>query len=194
MKALSRIWPPPSLLARKVLCTAYVSAPFDSESVSKFHGLHASAAMRVISRHLKLGYKLDSIEKRGAGFRTDLIFTKPNMGSRLVEVKSANRLREVHQIQAALYPNDRYNEIVVSNRHQDLILTPEYIEEARGRAHLIREFLAHDPEKAAIKYTPHEDVCYTCANESCPFNGLHKQNEVDPPPDLPFYVDYDSDL
>jgi len=51
-----------------------------------------------------------------------------------------------------------------------------------------------DPEKAAIKYTPHEDVCYTCANESCPFNGLHKQNEVDPPSDLPFFAFYDSKL
>ncbi len=194
MTQLSRIWPPPSLLARKVLCAAYISAPFDSESASKFHGFHASAAIRVISRHLKMGYKLDSIEKRGAGFRTDLVFTKPNVGSRLVEVKSANKLREVHQIQAALYPNDRYNEIVVSNRHQDLILTPEYINEARGRAHLTREFLSHNPEKAAIRYTPHEDVCYTCANEACPFNGMNKQNEVDPPPHLPFYVDYESDI
>ena len=192
MTQLSRIWPPPSLLARKILCTAYVSAPFDAASASKFHGFHASAAIRVISRHLKMGYKLDSIEKRGVGFRTDLVFTKTDVGSRLVEVKSANKLREVHRLQAALYPNDRYNEIVVSNRHEDSVLTPEFISQARGRANVARQMLSQNPDKAAVKYTPHEDVCYTCANEACPFNGMSKEPE--PPANLPSFAFYDFDI
>ncbi len=187
MKAVSRIWPPPSLLARKILCPAYVSAPFSMENASKFHGLHATAALRVIARHLKLGYKLDAIEKRGTGFRIDLIFVDPTDKTRLVEVKSANKLREVHKLQAALYPNDQ-NELVLSNRHEDIVLDDQFIWEARERARLTRELLAKDPKKAAVNYKPHEDVCYTCANESCPFNGMNKETQsVDMPlPVFPF--------
>ncbi|HKM75396.1 MAG TPA: hypothetical protein VJZ32_03160 [Candidatus Bathyarchaeia archaeon] len=187
---VSAIWPPPSLLARKILCTAYVGAPFNSQTAWKLQTLHSAAALRVIARHLKEGYKLDSIEKRGTGFRIDLVFVKPMIGSRIVEVKTARKLQEVHKLQASLYSNDRYNEIVVSNRNEDVVLTPEFICNARERAHRTREMLAKNPEKAAVNYTPHPDVCRTCANESCPFLGLSKQNEAD---SLPFFGFHDSD-
>jgi hypothetical protein len=169
MNVVSKVWPPPFLLARKVLCAAYTSAPFCSQTASKFQGLHACAALRVIARHLKMGFRLDSIEKSGAGFRIDLAFAKPSVGSRMVEVKSANKIREVHKLQAALYPNDQYNEIAVSNRHEDIILDPAFIYEARTRAQRTLQLLNKDPKKAAVSYMPHEDICYTCANSECPF-------------------------
>lgn len=142
-----------------------------------------------------MGYKLDSIEKRGAGYRIDLVFVKPNVGTRIVEVKSANKLREVHKLQAALYPNNRYNEIVVSNRHQDIILDHQFIYEASARAQQTRELLSKNPQKAAVTYMPHEDVCYTCANESCPFNGMNKElaAAADPPSELEFISYNDSE-
>lgn len=187
MKAISKLWPPPSLLARKILCPAYVSAPFNSRDAFKFQGMHASAALRVIARHLKMGFKLGAIEKGGAGFRIDLIFEKSDAGRRLVEVKSSKKIREVHKIQAALYPRDKFDELVVSNRHEDLILDPEFIYNAKWRGEKTRELLAKDPKKAAVSYVPHEDVCYTCANESCPFNGWRTPVE-DTPSDLPYGV------
>ena len=190
MRAASRIWPPPSLLSRKILCTAYVGAPFNSQTAWKLQTLHSATALRVIARHLKEGFKLDSIERRGTGFRIDLVFVKPTVGTRIVEVKSANKLREVHKLQASLYSNDQYNEVVVSNRHQDIIISPEFICEARNRAQRTREILAKNPEKAAVSYTPHPDVCSTCANESCPFIGLNKEETVQPPPNLPCFYEF----
>jgi hypothetical protein len=191
MKPLSKIWPAsPSALSKKLLCTAFVAAPFDPENAIRFHQLHAVAAMRTISRHLRAGFKLDSVEKPDRGCRTDLVFTKPDVGIRLVEIKSSNTIREIHKLQAALYENERFDQIVVSNKHEDIILSPEYVMEVRARAHRVREFLAQHPDKAAITYTPHADICKFCINESCPFLGA-KQEEEDPPPNLPSFYDFD---
>jgi hypothetical protein len=194
MKTISTIWPPPSLLARKILCTAYVGAPFNSQTAWKLQTLHSAAALRVIVRHLKEGFKLAEIEKRGTGFRIDLVFSKPAVGTRIVEVKSANKLREIHKIQASLYPKDQYDEVVVSTRNEDHLLTAEFIDSARERARRTREMLSKNPEKAATSYTPHPDVCYTCANEACPFLGMSKQIEVDSPPDPLFSILHKSGL
>ncbi len=181
-------------MSKKLLCTAFVAAPFDPENAIRFHQLHAVAAMRTISRHLRAGFKLDSVEKPGRGCRTDLVFTKPDVGIRLAEVKSSNKIREIHKLQAALYENERYDQIVVSNKHEDIILSPEYVMEVRARAHRVREFLARHPDKAAVAYTPNSEICRFCINESCPFIGANKQDKENPPPDLPFFAFYDSDL
>ena len=54
----SEIRLPPSLLAKKILCLAYVPAPFDEEFRFRFRALHSMSAIRVIARHLRLGYIL----------------------------------------------------------------------------------------------------------------------------------------
>src|SRR5438093_11652123 len=88
--------PSPSLLSRKMICPAYLPAPFDSESRLKFQGLHAMAVITVIRRHLLAGFILRSIERAGRGFRLDLLFDGPDGRSRLVEVKSFKTIRETH--------------------------------------------------------------------------------------------------
>ena len=163
---------PPSLLARKVLCTAYVSAPFNERERLRFHGLHAMTVVRVIARHLKMGYRLKTVERGGNGYRIDLLFEAIYSGkTRLAEVKASKRIREVHRIQAALYPHASADEIVVSNRETDEVLSSKFIQEIQRRAELTRQSLMDDPAHAATTYTPHLDCCYTCANSSCRFLG-----------------------
>jgi hypothetical protein len=160
----------PSLLARKVLCSAYVASPFTPEDRFRFQGLHAIAAIRVIARHLKVGYRLRCVELCGKGYRIDLLFEADSSGrTRIVEVKSSKRICEVHRIQAALYDHPMADEIVVSNRESDETLSARFIQDTRRRAEITRQLLASDPEHAASKYTPHSDVCRICANSACPF-------------------------
>jgi hypothetical protein len=131
-------------------------------------------AIRVIARHLQLGYRLMEVERGGNGYRIDLLFEAISTGrKRLDEVKSSRTIREVHCIQAALYAtlhlHTIVDEIAVSNREKDEILSSEFIDDVRRRAEITREFLENNVEAAASRYTPHKDVCYTCANEACPF-------------------------
>ena len=160
----------PSILARKILCPAYVPAPFDSDNRAKFLGFHAMAIVKVISRHLKLGYALRGVERNGPGYRIDLLFESPSGVTRLAEVKSAKKIREVHRLQAALYhQNDLSNEIVVSNGDIDEVLDPEFICETQRRAQITLKILTDAPELAAQIQLPNGDTCYTCGNTRCPF-------------------------
>jgi hypothetical protein len=160
---------PPSILARKILCTGYVSAPIEDEERFRFQALHAMAIVRVIARHLKMGYRLRSVERGGRGYRIDLLFEGSSGRVRIVEAKSSKQIREVHKIQAALYPHADADEIAVSNREVDEVLDPEFIQEIRQRAELTRALLIDDPARAETTFTPHQDCCYTCANSGCPF-------------------------
>lgn len=160
----------PSRLARLILCPAYIAAPFDEENRLKFQGLHAIAVLRVIARHIRQGFRLQSLEKRGNGFRVDLEFLGADGRLRVSEVKSARELSEVHRIQAALYCQDgNYDEVVLSNRAMDVLLPREYIEEVRRQAEATKQLLKNNPEQAAISFRPNACVCRICANYSCPF-------------------------
>jgi len=163
----------PSLLARKILCVAYVSAPLSDEACFRLRALHSMALVTVIGRYLKSGYRLLAVERGGNGYRTDLLFEAIlSAKKRLVEVKSSQKIREVHKIQAALYAHKiTADEIAVSNRDSDEILTTEFIQEIRERAELTRLFLTNESVRAAATYTPHPDVCYICANSACRFLG-----------------------
>jgi hypothetical protein len=170
----------PSNLARLILCPAYIGAPFDPESRLKFQGLHAIAVLRVIARHIKQGFLLKSLERRGRGFRIDLEFQKPDGKIRIHEVKSARELSEVHRIQAALYwENGRCDEVVLSNGTTDEVLASEYIEEVRRRAEATRRLLRDSPERAANSFTPNPCVCRTCTNHRCPFLSINNTNPND---------------
>jgi len=167
----------PSRLARLVICPAYIGAPFDHENRLRFQGLHAIAVLRVIARHIKQGFLLKSLERRGRGFRIDLEFQKPDGKIRIHEVKSARELTEVHRIQAALYwENGRCDEVVLSNGTTDVVLASEYIEEVHRQAEATRRLLRDTPEKAAISFTPNPCVCRTCANHRCPFLSIKDAN------------------
>lgn len=164
----------PSLLARKILCAAYVPKPFGEEERFRFQTLHAFAIIKVIARHLKSGYRLTAIEQRGRGYTIDLMFEAISTGrKRLNEVKSSKTIREVHRIQAALYAgppiHGNVDEVVVSIKEKDEILSSNFIEDVHRRAEATREMLVKHPCEAAIRYTPHNDVCYTCGNTVCPF-------------------------
>jgi hypothetical protein len=135
----------------------------------KFQAWHAMAVVKVIARHLKMRFRLRSVERGGGGYRIDLLFEASSGRTRLVEVKSSKSIREVHRLQAALYPHIHADEVTVSNANVDEILGAEFIQEARSRAEVTRQFLTNNPELAAINYTPHRDCCYTCGNSRCPF-------------------------
>ena len=164
----------PSLLARKILCVAYVPKPFGEQERFRFQTLHAFSMIKVIARHLRSGYRLTGIEQRGRGYIIDLMFEAISTGrKRLNEVKSSKTIREVHRIQAALYAglpiHRNIDEVVVSNKENDEILNSYFIEDVHRRAEITRKILESDPDAAATRYTPHEDICYTCANPDCPF-------------------------
>jgi len=161
----------PSLLARKILCPAYVSAPLGGPTRFRFQALHALALITVIGRYLKSGYNLLAVGIGGRRYRIDLLFEEAlSARKRLVEVKSSKKIREVHKIQAALYANKvAADEIVVSNCESDEILSLEFIQRIQERAKWTDQFLTDDPVRAASNYTPHPDVCSICANSMCPF-------------------------
>jgi len=159
----------PSALARKMICPAYVPRPFPEDARLRFLGLHAMAALRVIRRHLGLGYRLTDIEKRGNGCRADLVFQDASGRLRVCEVKSAKVLTRLHHIQTALYSSRDYDEVVLSNRETDIQLTRDYIESILRQAQTTRELLINHAQEAASTFRPNEYVCRTCANERCSF-------------------------
>lgn len=159
----------PSILARKILCPAYTPKPYDQHERVRFLGFHAMATVKVISRHLKLGYALRQVEHGGRGYRIDLLFESHLGTSRLVEVKSSKKVRETHRLQAALYNLHRLcGEIVVSNSETDEVLDPVFIQETQRKAEAVKNFLINDPETASKTYMPNDDTCYTCGNSACP--------------------------
>jgi len=91
----------PSRLARLIVCPAYVPSAFNAQDRFRFQALHAITVLRVIARHIRQGFQLKSIERRGSGFRVDLEFLAADGRLRASEVKSAREFTEVHRIQAA---------------------------------------------------------------------------------------------
>lgn len=162
----------PSLLARKILCTAYMPAPFLQGERLIFLGLHAMTVVKVIARHLRMGYTLKDVERRGNGYRTDLILVSPSGIRRVSEVKCAKEIKEVHRIQAALYANAEVDEIAVSNRNNDEVLDTRFVQDILKRAQLTRQLFTQNPSATASTYTPHHDICGMCANVACPFLAL----------------------
>jgi hypothetical protein len=154
-----------------MLCLAYVAGLFRDEERLRFLGFHARAALKVIKSYLKRGWILVAVEHSGNGFRIDLLFRHPALGIvRLVEVKTAKRIREVFKVQAALYfPLSGADEAAVSNGETEELLTVSFIERTLAQAKKTLQLLTCDPLGAAKTYTPHEDACYTCGNETCPF-------------------------
>jgi hypothetical protein len=162
---------PPSLLSKKIVCPAYVPAAFDKEARFRFLAYHSLAVLKVIKRHLKLGFALRGIELRnGSGYRNDIVFTSPDGGFRTVEVKSGRQLSEVDRIQGALYWSPDAGEVVVSNANDDVVLTPEYINDIQNRARLTRTLLTEHPDTASSTFNPQPRVCRICANTRCPFH------------------------
>jgi hypothetical protein len=159
----------PSLLARKILCPAYVPAPLLAEDRLRFLGFHAMATLQVIGRHLRTGYCLKAIEKWGNGFRIDLVFESSTGRIRRSEVKSAKQITEVHRIQAALYWDPTCDEIVVSNGETDIVLTDEYIQSTQRKAKITLALLTNHPQVAASTFKPNPALCRICANSSCLF-------------------------
>jgi hypothetical protein len=170
---------PPSTLAYKILCSGFVARPFDPASRLRVMGLHALATVATIRRHLKKGFELRSIERAGRGFRVDLLFQSPLGKIRLSEVKSARIIRPIHMIQGALYwrPNNGIDEIAISNRETDLILTSRYVVQVAEKAQSTLELLQSDPETAQTTYTPNSE-CRYCSNSTCPW--LPLANSLDP--------------
>jgi hypothetical protein len=159
---------PPSLLARKIICPAYVPRPLPEDARLRLLGLHAMTALRVIRRHLGLGYHLRDIEKRGNGCRADLVFQDTSGRLRVCEVKSARVLTRLHHIQTALYSNRDYDEVVLSNREADIPLSRDYIDSVLRQAQTTRELLINHAREAASTFRPDEEVCRTCSNQHCP--------------------------
>jgi len=156
--------------SRKMKCAAHVPSPLSEEKGALFRGLHSSAMIKVTRRHIKNGWILIGVEWVVPGCRIDLVFAKQGR-IRVVEVKSANRIREVDKLQTALLSAFvDVEEYVVSNGREDQILDQSFVEQALMQADDTHQFLIGDPSRALGTYTPHEDVCYTCSSESCPYH------------------------
>jgi hypothetical protein len=153
-----------------MICVAYLPSPLDDEARARVLAFHSFAVVKVIKRHLNLGFTLQGIELRNEhGYRNDVVFVRPDGLLRTVEVKSGKQLTEVHRIQAALYWSPEAGEIAVSNGNVDTVLTPEYIASVQEKAQAVRQILIERPDIAAIQFNPASDVCRICSNNSCPF-------------------------
>jgi hypothetical protein len=152
-----------------MLCSAYVPAPFADTERFRFQALHAIAVLKVVRRHLKLGYRLLALEHRENGSRIDVAFETPQGKRRMNEVKSAKNLNEAHVNQAALYWSPHWDEVAVSNSYRDVVLTKDQIRSAQHRAEITRQLLISRPDLAASTFTPNKAVCNTCVNYQCPF-------------------------
>ena len=160
----------PSMLSRKMICAAYIPSPFDSNARFQFQAYHSLAVVKVLKRHLKLGFALRGIELRNQnGYRNDIVFLRPDGMPRTVEAKSAKQLTEVHRVQAALYWSPDAGEIVLSNGSEDQLLSPDYISSVQEKAQRVRKFLTEQPDLAATQFNPTAEVCRICANNRCPF-------------------------
>jgi hypothetical protein len=169
----------PSRLARLIVCPAYVPSAFNAQDRFRFQALHAITVLRVIARHIKQGFLLKSLERRGRGFRIDLEFQKPDGKIRVHEVKSARELTQVHKIQAALYwDGDGNHEIVLSNGSTDIVLPQEYLEKVHRQAETTRAFLRDRPNEAAVAFRPDPCICRYCGNDRCPFLQRNHQFNV----------------
>jgi hypothetical protein len=132
-------------------------------------GTHAYAMVRTIKRHLESGYQPVRIEAYTQNGRIDLVFVAPDGRKRISEVKSGREITEADRIQAALYWVPDYEEVVVSTRHTDMLLSPAYVDEVRAAARITTELLSAQPHLAATRFTPHAAACRYCANHACPF-------------------------
>jgi hypothetical protein len=125
--------------------------------------------LRVIKRHLRLGFILRAIEAYNkSGFRNDLSFEDTSGRVRIVEVKSAKQLAEVHAVQAALYWVPECD-IVLSNGSEDRLLNEDFVRTVQERAQATRQLLREHPEIAGSTFNQVSEVCRICANENCPF-------------------------
>jgi Holliday junction resolvase-like predicted endonuclease len=115
------------------------------------------------------------IEAPVNGGRVDIIAKAPDARTVGVEVKAhQGELREVDKVQAALYFSPQLQAIAVANRRKLQMLTADYLQEVRVAAHITQEFLDAQPELARVAFTPHRDLCRTCANYLC----LHRDNRT----------------
>ena len=161
---------PASVMCRKILCSAFEAAPFPEKKRQLFAEKHAYATIRTIKRHLEESYQLIGLETRTETGRRDLIFAGQDGHKRISEVKSGHQITEADKIQAALYWEPGYDEVVVSTRFEDLLLPPTFICKVRVAARLAMELLITQPEVAATKFTPHPAACSYCANKKCAFS------------------------
>jgi hypothetical protein len=160
----------PSLLARKILCPAYLPSSMNNTDRLCFQGFHSRALMKVIKRHLRLGFILKGVEERNEnGFRNDLTFESPEGRIRIIEVKSAKQLTELHRLQAALYWTHSSDEVILSNGQEDIALPQDYIDAVHRRARVVCQLLTEHPQIAASSFCPRQDLCRICANGRCPF-------------------------
>lgn len=159
---------PPSVLCRKILCSAFQPRPFPDSERQLFAEKHAYAMVRTIKRHLENGYQLTGVETRTETGRRDLTFANL-LGKRISEVKCGRQVTDADRIQAALYWEQGYDEVVVSTRLEDLLLPPTFIQKVRVSAKLTIELLNTQPDVADSGFKPHPAACCYCANKQCPF-------------------------
>ena len=158
----------PSLLSKKMTCPAFTPSPMSKHDWLLLMGIHALTVLKVITRHLAAGYMLERIEAKINNGRVDLIFGNTLVGrKRRVEVKSSKEIRLYAKYQASLYWNGK-DEVVISNSTADIVLSPEFMENAIELAEETQALIAEHPEEAAKTFRPHEEVCRICST-CCPF-------------------------
>jgi Holliday junction resolvase-like predicted endonuclease len=162
---------PPSKLAPKILCKAYVPSEFPiGREGERLRWKHSDEMVGVAKHLLESDFQLTSFEAPLNGGRIDLVVRAPDGQKVGVEVKShRGELRELDKIQGALYWTPQLDRIAVANRRAMLFLTPEYVGEVKTAGNMTAEFLEKQPDLASVTYTPHKDVCRTCRNRDCPY-------------------------
>jgi hypothetical protein len=163
----------PSQLSKKLLCLAfntkeYIQEPFEKRQ--QFDILSRMSLTKTIIDLTRKGYRLVETERPSGRFNgmVDLVFESKGGQMLKVEVKSSKNLKQPQILQSILY-HETGDRIAVASFNE--ILEPEdwLIEPVKTTATEVNQFLQEFPNEAAETYTPHKDLCPSCANTKCPF-------------------------
>lgn len=163
---------PPSQLSKKLLCLAfnpkeYVREPFEKRQ--QFEILSRISLTKAIIALTRKGYRLAEVERRSGGFNgmVDLVFETKDGQMLKVEVKSSKNLKQPQILQSILY-HETGDKIAVASFNEILEPADWLIEPVKTTATEVNQFLQEFPDQAAETYTPHKDLCPSCANMKCP--------------------------
>ncbi len=163
----------PAQLSKKLLCLAFTPKEYLREPVEKrqqFEILSRLSLTKTIIALSRKGYRLVETERSSGQFNgmIDLVFETGGGQMLKVEVKSSKNLKQPQILQSILY-HEAGDKIAVASFNEILEPADWIIEPVKSVAMEVNKFLQEFPDQAAETYTPHKDLCPSCANMKCPF-------------------------
>jgi len=164
----------PSELGPKILCLGFKPKKWTQYPKSirrQWRLLHSIAATKAIIDYSSRGHRFLRVEERSGNYngRVDVYFEDSEGRPVKVEVEGSGYLKDPKIIQGVLYhePSDR---IAIAALNETLEPEPWFIAAVKLVASEVESFLRDHPDKAALIFTPHPEVCPRCSSGTCPIS------------------------